>query len=441
MFEALSERLEGVFRKLRGKGKLRETDVREALKGVRLALLEADVNYKVVKEFLKTVEERAVGEEVMRSLTPAQQVIKIVRDELIRLMGGEDHRELDLKGSTPAVMLVGLQGSGKTTTAAKLALWLKGRGKKPYLVPADPYRPAAGEQLQRLASQIGVPCYLPKEGEAVVETARRAREEASRQSLSPVILDTAGRLHIDEALMKELVRLKEEVGPREVLLVADAMTGQDAVKVARGFEEALGLTGVILTKLDGDARGGAALSIKAVIGKPIKFAGVGERLDALEPFHPSRIASRILGMGDVLTLIERAQAAVEEEKARRLEEKLRRDEFDLEDFREQLRQLRRMGPLEELLKLIPGVQGLKGLRGLQMDERQLVRMEAIINSMTKEERRRPQIINGSRRLRIARGSGTSVQEVNRLLKQFQMARKMIKGLRRGRGRALMGMLQ
>jgi len=403
VFEALSERLEGVFRKLRGKGKLRETDVREALKGVRLALLEADVNYKVVKEFLKTVEERAVGEEVMRSLTPAQQVIKIVRDELIRLMGGEDHRELD--------------------------------------VPADPYRPAAGEQLQRLASQIGVPCYLPKEGEAVLETARRAREEASRQSLSPVILDTAGRLHIDEALMEELVRLKEEVGPREVLLVADAMTGQDAVKVAKGFEEALGLTGVILTKLDGDARGGAALSIKAVIGKPIKFAGVGERLDALEPFHPSSIASRILGMGDVLTLIERAQAAVEEEKARRLEEKLRRDEFDLEDFREQLRQLRRMGPLEELLKLIPGVQGLKGLRGLQMDERQLVRMEAIINSMTKEERRRPQIINGSRRLRIARGSGTSVQEVNRLLKQFQMARKMIKGLRRGRGRALMGMLQ
>jgi len=441
VFEALSERLEGVFRKLRGKGKLRETDVREALKGVRLALLEADVNYKVVKEFLKTVEERAVGEEVMRSLTPAQQVIKIVRDELIRLMGGEDHRELDLKGSTPVVMLVGLQGSGKTTTAAKLALWLKRRGKKPYLVPADPYRPAAGEQLQRLASQIGVPCYLPKEGEAVLETARRAREEASRQSLSPVILDTAGRLHIDEALMEELVRLKEEVGPREVLLVADAMTGQDAVKVAKGFEEALGLTGVILTKLDGDARGGAALSIKAVIGKPIKFAGVGERLDALEPFHPSSIASRILGMGDVLTLIERAQAAVEEEKARRLEEKLRRDEFDLEDFREQLRQLRKMGPLEELLKLIPGVQGLKGLRGLQMDERQLVRMEAIINSMTKEERRRPQIINGSRRLRIARGSGTSVQEVNRLLKQFQMARKMIKGLRRGRGRALMGMLQ
>ena len=439
MFEGLSQRLQEAFQKLKRKGKLTEADVKAALREVRLALLEADVNYRVVKDFLGRVQERAVGEEVMKSLTPAQQVVKIVREELVALMDGE--RDLRLKGDPSVVLLVGLQGSGKTTTAAKLGLRLKGEGYRPFLVPADPYRPAAGEQLRRLAERADLPCFTPQDGQGAVERVLLAREEASRGGYGPLIVDTAGRLHIDDALMEELAQLKAAVTPSEVLLVADAMTGQDAVNVAKGFEERLGITGVILTKLDGDARGGAALSIKAVTGKPIKFVGVGEGLHALEPFYADRMASRILGMGDVLTLIERAEAALEKERARELEEKFRREEFDLEDFREQLRQLRRMGPLDELLKMLPGVPGLKGLGGLKMDERQIVRMEAIINSMTPEERRRPQIINGSRRRRIAKGSGTTVQEVNRLLKQFQMTRKMLKQMKRARGRRWVGLLQ
>lgn len=415
-----------------------EGDVMAALREVRLALLEADVNYKVVKEFLQRVQERAVGEEVMASLTPAQQVIKIVRDELVALMDGD--RELRLKGTPPVVMLVGLQGSGKTTTAAKLGLRLGKQGHRPCLVAADPYRPAAEEQLLRLAERAGLPCFT-YEGRGVVEGVLWAKQQALKRGYSPLIVDTAGRLHIDDTLMQELKGLKSSVSPSEVLLVADAMTGQDAVNIARGFEERLGITGVVLTKLDGDARGGAALSIKAVTGRPVKFIGVGEGLEALEPFYADRIASRILGMGDVLTLIERAEATLQGEKARRLEEKFRREGFDLEDFKEQLRQLRHMGPLEEILKLLPGVPGIKGFAGVKVDERQLVRMEAIINSMTLEERRHPQIINGSRRRRIARGSGTTVQEVNRLLKQYQMACKMLKQMKKAKGRRWMGLLQ
>ena len=433
-FEGLAEKLQSVFKRLRGKGKLTEADVEAALREVRLALLEADVNFKVVKDFIARVRERAVGQEVLESLTPAQQVIKIVHDELTQLMGGQ-HARLDLGGELPAVvLLVGLQGSGKTTTAAKLARLLAKQGRQPLLVAADVYRPAAVEQLVTLGQQIQVPVYAPGTDRDPVEIAREGVADGRRRGRDVVILDTAGRLHVDDALMAELERIRQAVAPRETLLVVDAMTGQDAVNVAATFHQRLGIDGVILTKLDGDARGGAALSVRAVTGRPIKFVGLGERVDQLEPFHPERMASRILGMGDVLSLIEKAQAAFDAQQAQRLERKLREQTFDLEDFLEQLRQVRKMGPLDQLLAMIPGL-GSR-LKDVTVDERELRRIEAIIQSMTPEERRRPEIINASRRRRIALGSGTRVQDVNRLLKQFAETQRLMKQMagaaRRGR---------
>ncbi len=437
MFESLSEKFERIFRKLRGRGILTESDLKAALREVKLALLEADVHYKVAKEFIKGIEGRALGKEVLRSLTPAQQVMKIVHEEMTRILGGDTPANLDLSGPRPAaLMLVGLHGSGKTTTAAKLALHLRRRGQRPYLVPVDPYRPAAAEQLRRLAASIGVDCYIPQDGEASREIVENSRDFAIRGGFDAIIFDTAGRLHIDEGLMRELLQIKEVLRPREVLLVADAMTGQDAVNLARGFNDSLGITGVILTKMEGDARAGAALSILQVTGRPIKFIGTGERLEALEVFHPSRIASRILGMGDLMTLIEKAEAASREEEIKAP----RYEDFTLEDFRKHLRHLRKMGSLEELLKMIPGFGRLKGRVPLSLSERELIHMEAIINSMTKAERRRPSIINGSRRRRIARGSGTSVQDVNRLLRQYEMTKKLLRQLQRGGRRGLMGLL-
>ncbi|MDL1969904.1 MAG: signal recognition particle protein [Candidatus Desulfofervidaceae bacterium] len=427
MFENLSEKLNAVFKKLKGQGRLTEEHINQALKEVKFALLEADVNYKVVKDFLARIKEKALGQEVMRSLTPAQQVIKIVRDELTELMGGE-RAELNVKGAFPAIiMLVGLQGSGKTTTCAKLAKFIKEKcGRYPYLVPADIYRPAAIEQLSKLGEQLHIDVYPSQPSQNPVEISLDAVKQARQKGYDTVIIDTAGRLHIDEKMMEELKQIKARVAPQEILLVADAMTGQDAVNVAKTFNEALDITGIILTKMEGDARGGAALSIKAVTQKPIKFIGVGEKLDALEVFHPDRVASRILGMGDVLSLIEKAQETIDQKKAKELERKLRKNEFTLEDFRDQLRRIRKMGSLEQILSMLPGFNQIKQLKGLQIDEKELIRIEAIINSMTKEERLRPEIINGSRRKRIARGSGTSVQEVNKLLKNYAQMKKMIK---------------
>jgi len=427
MFENLTERLNQVFKKLKGRGKLSEKDITESLREVRLALLEADVNYKVVKDFIARVQEKAGGQEVTESLTPAQEVIKIVHQELITLMGGGEDNSLKLSGHPPlSIMLVGLQGSGKTTTAGKLARYLREQKRTPYLVPADPYRPAAVEQLKKLGELLGIACHTPERGEDPRQTIAKARKEGSKQGFDTLIFDTAGRLHIDEELMEELRGIKKLLNPHAILLVADAMTGQDAVNVAKGFNDALNITGVILTKLDGDARGGAALSIKAITQRPIQFVGTGEKLDAWEAFHPDRMASRILGMGDVLSLIEKAQAAFDERQAEALEKKIKKDELTLEDFRNQLRQIKKLGPLEDIMGMIPGMGKLKGIKAMRPDEGQLVRLEAIINSMTTEERRVPRIINGSRRLRIAKGSGTTVQDVNRLLKQFAMTKKMIK---------------
>jgi len=426
MFDRLSDKLNQVFKKLKGRGHLTEAQVNEAMREVRLALLEADVNYKVTKGFIEQIRERAVGEEVLRSLTPAQQVVKIVHEELTKLLGGEAPK-LDLSGKPPvAVMLVGLQGSGKTTTAAKLAKRLKSQGRQPYLVPADVQRPAAIEQLKRLAADAGAGVYDTQPGMNPVDISNAAMEAAYAAGYDTVILDTAGRLHIDTPLMEELKAIKGKVAPGEILLVADAMTGQDAVAVAQSFDDLLKVTGVVLTKVEGDARGGAALSMRAVIGKPIKFLGVGEKLDALEVFHPDRLASRILGMGDVLTLIEKAQESFDADQVRELEKKLRKEAFTLEDFRQQLLQIRRMGPLEGLLDMIPGLGKIKALKGAKPDEKELKRVEAIILSMTPEERNNHQIINGSRRRRIAKGSGTTVEDVNRLLKNFAATQKMIK---------------
>lgn len=429
MLESLSARLQGVFDRLRGKGKLTEKDVEEALREVRLALLEADVNFKVVKDFVARVKERAVGQEVLASLTPAQQVIKIVHEELTALMGGAQSKLVMAARPPTVVMLVGLQGSGKTTTCAKLALYLRKQGRQPLLVAADVYRPAAVDQLQTLARQLELPVHGPAEAgdRDPVAIARSGVERARSLLRDVVIIDTAGRLHIDDRLMEELAAMKAAVHPHEVLLVVDAMTGQDAVTVAQQFQERVGIDGVVLTKLDGDARGGAALSVREVTGKPIKFAGMGEKTDALEPFHPDRMASRILGMGDVLSLIEKAQAGFDARKAREMEEKLRRQEFTLEDFRDQLKQVARLGPLEELLGMIPGLGKFKNqFRGGEEAKKELTRAEAIINSMTPEERRDPSIIDGSRRKRIARGSGTQVQDVNRLLRDFEQVQKMFK---------------
>jgi len=431
LFENLSERLESTFKKLRGRGKLSPSDVEKGLREVRLALLEADVHFRVVKDFINRVKERALGAEVMESLTPAQQLIKIVHEELIHTLG-DTAVPLNLSGPKPIpILLVGLQGSGKTTTAAKLARFLKKKGLKPFLVPADVYRPAAIDQLKTLARQVGVPCFETDPSQNPVEIAKLALAEAKAKGYDVAIIDTAGRLHVDEEMMNEVARIKEAIAPREILLIADAMTGQDAVNIAKNFHEKVGLTGVILTKVEGDARGGAALSIRAVTGCPIKFLGTGEKLEALEVFHPDRMASRILGMGDVLSLIEKAQETFDLKKAKELQEKLKKEAFTLEDLREQIRQMKRLGSLENILKLIPGI-GNK-LKDLPFDERELIRMEAIINSMTPEERRNPKIINASRKRRIAKGSGTTVQDVNRLLKSYEEMRRLFKRMRKKGG--------
>ena len=429
MFENLTEKFEGVVKALRGQGRISEGNIEGALREVRLALLEADVNYNVVKDFAAAVKEKALGAEVLASLSPDQHFIKIVHAELAKMMGGQA-QELDLARRPPvSVMLVGLQGSGKTTSCGKLALFLQKKKRTPFLVPADVYRPAAIEQLKVLGSQIGIPVYDSDPGADPVEICREAVRYAELNGYDTVLLDTAGRLHIDEELMEELRRIKGAVDPADILLVADAMTGQDAVNVARSFHQKLSLTGVVLTKLDGDARGGAALSIRAVTGAPIKFVGVGEKLDALEPFFPDRMASRILGMGDILTLVEKAQDTIDEKQARELERKLRKSQFTLEDFREQLLRVRKMGSMEDLLGMIPGMGGkLKEMKGAAPDEAELKRTLAIIDSMTREERSNVKVLNGSRRKRIALGSGTTVQEVNRLLKNFQQAEQMIKRL-------------
>jgi len=434
MFEALTQRLEGIFSRLRGAGRLSEENIQEALREVRVALLEADVNFKVVKSFVERVRERAVGQEVLRSVTPGQQVVKIVHGEMVSLLGDTVHRLTMAPRPPTVVMVIGLQGSGKTTTVAKLGRHFQREGFRPLLVAADIYRPAAIDQLRVLGAELGLPVH-GAEGRPPVQLAREAYEQAATQGLNPILLDTAGRLHIDEAMVEELRALRREVKPHQVLLVVDAMTGQDAVTMAERFNAQVGYDGVILTKLDGDARGGAALSIRGVTGKPIVFSGTGERVDALEPFHPDRMASRILGMGDVLTLVEKAQANVDAAKAQELAQKLRDDTFTLEDFAEQLRQLRKMGPLDQLMDMVPLFKGAKLEAGeLDAETRQLRRFEAIIHSMTPDERQRPAIINGDRRVRIARGSGTSVQDVNRLLKQHAQLRKMMKGLKGMSGR-------
>ncbi|KAF1681118.1 signal recognition particle protein [Bacillus sp. SKDU12] len=426
-FEGLADRLQQTISKIRGKGKVSEQDVKEMMREVRLALLEADVNFKVVKDFVKKVSERAVGQDVMKSLTPGQQVIKVVKEELTELMGGEESKIAVANKPPTVIMMVGLQGAGKTTTTGKLAnLLRKKHNRKPMLVAADIYRPAAIKQLETLGKQLDMPVFSLGDQVSPVEIAKQAIEKAKEEHYDYVILDTAGRLHIDHELMDELTNVKEIANPEEIFLVVDSMTGQDAVNVAKSFNEQLGLTGVVLTKLDGDTRGGAALSIRAVTNTPIKFAGLGEKLDALEAFHPERMASRILGMGDVLTLIEKAQASVDEDKAKELEQKMRTMSFTLDDFLEQLGQVRNMGPLDELLQMMPGAGKMKGLKNIQVDEKQLNHVEAIIKSMTVLEKEQPDVINASRRKRIAKGSGTSVQEVNRLLKQFDEMKKMMK---------------
>ncbi|ADL42835.1 signal recognition particle protein [Caldicellulosiruptor obsidiansis OB47] len=425
MFSSLSEKLQDVFKKLRGKGKLTEKDIKEAMKEVKLALLEADVNYKVVKDFINTVTQKAVGEEVLESLTPAQQVIKIVYDEMVNLLGGSDTKLTFSPSGFSIYMMVGLQGSGKTTTAGKLAGLLKKQGKNPSLVACDIYRPAAIKQLEVVAQKVGVKCYADYTSQDAVKIAKDGIEFAKSNRSDVVIIDTAGRLHINQELMDELKNIKNAVKPTEILLVVDAMTGQDAVNVAEAFNDQLGIDGIIMTKLDGDTRGGAALSVKAITGKPIKFAGVGEKMEDLEVFHPDRMASRILGMGDVLTLIEKAQEAIDQKKAEELEKKLRSMQFTLEDFLDQLKQIKKMGPLSQIISMIPGIK-LKGDVDFDAGEKELKKIEAIINSMTKEERQDPSIINSSRKRRIAMGSGTTVQDVNRLLKQFEDMKRMMK---------------
>ncbi|MDK2902511.1 MAG: signal recognition particle subunit [Clostridiales bacterium] len=420
----MTEKLQSAFKKLTGKGKLSESDVKEAMRDVRMALLEADVNYTVVKEFVNKVTEKAIGQGVLESLTPGQQVIKIVNEQLIELMGSSQSKIKWASAPPTVIMMVGLQGSGKTTTSAKLAGYLAKQGKNPLLVACDIYRPAAVKQLQIVGQKVNIPVFS-LEGASPVAISQQALEYAKKHSNDVVILDTAGRLHIDDEMMQELENIKLSVHPDEILLVVDAMTGQDAVNVAKNFNERLAIDGVVLTKLDGDTRGGAALSVKAVTGKPIKFVGMGEKLDDLEPFHPDRIASRILGMGDVLTLIEKAQAAVDEKKAMELENKLRNQQFTLEDFLDQLHEIKKMGPLSQIMDMLPGINAKK-MGKIQVDDKELGRIEAIINSMTKQERREPAIINGSRRRRIAKGSGTTIQEVNRLLKQFEETKRLMR---------------
>jgi signal recognition particle subunit SRP54 len=439
MFESLTDKLQNVFDKLGKRGMLSEADVDTALREVRLALLEADVNYKVVKDFTSRVRERAVGLEVHRKLSPAQQVVKIVHEELINTLG--EPGKLDLGKQPPhVIMLVGLQGSGKTTAAAKLAFRLRKEGKKPLLVAADTYRPAAVKQLETLGRQIDIPVHSEGVKPPPPKICANALDTARKGAFDLVILDTAGRHQIDDTMMRELEAIKRETQPIEVLLVADAMTGQEAVNVAQGFHERVGLTGMILTKVDGDARGGAAISMRAVTGVPIKFLGVGEKVDALESFHPDRLASRILGMGDVLSLIEKAEQTIDQEEAQKAAEKLLEGAFDLEDFLSQLQQIKKMGPLSQLLDMVPGFRGVTKEISPEMTDRELRKIEAIISSMTAEERRKPRIINASRKRRIARGSGTQVQDVNALLTQFRQMQRMMKQLTGGKGKGLLRLL-
>jgi len=440
MFDTLSDKLESVFKKLRGQGVMTEDNIKDALREVRLALLEADVNFKVVKDFTEKVRVKAVGVEVLQSLSPGQQVIRIVHEELVALMGGAGSNDLDLAARPPvSLMLVGLQGAGKTTTCGKLANWLRKQQKRrPLLVPADVYRPAAIDQLKTVGRQLNIEVFDSAPGQDPVDIASSALKFAELNGFDTVLLDTAGRHQIDDFLMEELERIKAVANPREILFVADAMTGQEAVTVASGFHERLTLTGVILSKLDGDAKGGAALSIKAVTGTPVKFVGIGEKLDALEQFHPDRLVSRILGMGDVLTLVEKAQAAIDQSQVEKLQQKIKKNQFDLEDFLEQMQQIKKLGSLESIMGMIPGMgKMMKEMKGAQPSEKEIKRIEAIIRSMTPAERANHGMINGSRRLRIAKGSGTSVQEVNQLLKRFTEAQKMMKQFQKMGSKGLM----
>ena len=431
MFQSLSEKLENAFRKFKNKGKLTESDVKEGMREIKLALLEADVNFKVVKEFVNTVSERCIGSGVLESLTPTQQIVKIVNEELTTLMGGSVSK-LQISPKPPTVVLMaGLQGAGKTTHCGKLAGMYKKQGKRPLMVACDVYRPAAVKQLQVLGEQLGVPVFTMPEGTSPVEIAKKSLEHAERYAHDMIFIDTAGRLHIDEKMMAEIKDIKDATNPTEILLVVDAMTGQDAVNVAKSFNDLLDLTGVVVSKMDGDTRGGAALSVKYVTGKPIKFIGTGEKLDAIEPFYPDRMASRILGMGDVLSLIEKAEQAYDEKQAEKLEKKLRSQRFDLQDYLEQFNQMKKMGSMEQLIGMMPGL-GIKA-QDIKIDEKQIERMKAIILSMTPEERHKPEIINANRRKRIAAGSGNTVQDVNRLLRQFEQTQKLMKELMSSKG--------
>lgn len=440
MLDNLSEKLQATFKKLKGRGKINEKDIKSAMREVKLALLEADVNFKIVKDFIKVVKERSIGTEVLESLTPGQQVIKIVNEELTNLMG-ETQSKIEYSSNTVStIMMVGLQGAGKTTTSGKIAKLLKEKDhKKPLLVACDIYRPAAIKQLQVVGEQLDIPVFTMGDKTNPVNIAKAGIEHAKKNGLDLVILDTAGRLHIDEALMNELVDIKSEVKPKEILLTVDSMTGQDAVNVAKNFNETLEVTGVVLTKLDGDTRGGAALSVRKVTGRPIKFIGVGEKLDDIEMFHPDRMASRILGMGDMLTLIEKAEKAFDEDKAKNLQKKIKNQQFDFDDFLEQMEQMRDMGPMQDILKMIPGM-GSKAMKGINIDEKELDKIEAIIKSMTPEERKNAKLINGSRKKRIAAGSGTTPRDVNKLLKQFKQSKKMMQQMSnmKGMGNMLSG---
>jgi signal recognition particle subunit SRP54 len=443
MFENLSEKLQRVFKNLRGEGKLTPENMETALREIRVALLEADVHFRVVKQLIERIKEKAMGQEVLASLSPGQQVIKIVHDELVHILGTHQAKLRFANEPPSIIMIVGLQGSGKTTSTGKLARYLSKNGRSPLMVSVDVYRPAARKQLSVIARDVKLPIYegTPEEASKPLDLARSARREANQIGRDTILVDTAGRLHIDEDLMTELQQLKELLNPTEVLFVADAMTGQDAVKSAEEFHKRLGITGVILTKMDGDARGGAALSIRTVTDQPLKFVGVGEKFDALEPFHPDRVANRILGMGDVLSLIEKVEQNIDQKKAEEMQRKLIENEFSLEDFRDQLRQLRKLGPLESLLGMMPQVGPFKELKNMKVDEKEITRVVAIIDSMTRQERHNHMIINGARRRRIARGSGTTVQEVNALLKQYAQARKMMKSFSGGLlgGKKLPGM--
>ena len=429
-FEGLSSKLQSITNKFKGKVRVTEADLKDMLREVKLALLEADVNYKIVKEFIAVIQEKALGQDVLKSLTPGQQVIKIVKDELVELLGGTESKITFLPNAPTVIMLIGLQGSGKTTTAGKLANVLRKQGKKPLLVACDVYRPAAIKQLQVVGKQLNIPVFSDENSKNVVNIAKRSIDEAIKKLNDVIILDTAGRLQIDEDLMQELQNIKQNVRPQEILLVVDSMTGQDAVNVATTFNEKVGIDGIILTKLDGDTRGGAALSVKKVTGKPIKFAATGEKLSDIEEFHPDRMASRILGMGDVLSIIEKAEETFDEEEALKMEKKLRKQKFDLEDYLAQLRQVKKMGSFSSILKMLPGMGNLKNI---QIDDKEFDKVEAMICSMTKQEKRNVKILNGSRRLRIAKGSGTTVQDVNKFIKSFEMTQKMMKQLKQNKG--------